>query len=482
MPEPLRPNRQALLSEVEARLAAAPDDLDARFDRAALLWGLGRTDAARDAYLDLLALAPTHFGALNNLGVLLAATGYQSAARTAWAEAVKHHPDKADGRVNLGGALARAGEVEAAREEFLGALALDPDHADAHQGLALLLAEAGDEAAARPHRLQGFKDRPVMELPYRGTGTPVRLLVLASAVGGTVPIRHHLDDRRVQASVVFVEAFDPATPPPPHDRVLNTIGDADIASDALETAEALLRRTDAPVINPPARVAVTGRAANAARLGALPGVITPHMATLPRDVLEAGNAAAELARLGFGFPLLLRAPGFHAGRFFVKVDGPGDLPAAVAGLPGETLIVIAFHDARSADGKIRKYRVMMVGGVLYPLHAAVSGEWKIHYFSADMADHPAHRAEDEAFLDDMAGVLGPKAMAALEAVRDVLGLDYAGADFSLTPEGDLLLFEANATMVVNPPDPDARWDYREPHVRRVIEAIEALLIGPVEGG
>ena len=39
-------------------------------------------------------------------------------------------------------------------------------------------------------------------------------------------------------------------------------------------------------------------------------------------------------------------------------------------------------------------------------------------------------------------------MTALENIRDALKLDYAGIDFGVNATGDLLLFEANATMVV----------------------------------
>ncbi len=92
----------------------------------------------------------------------------------------------------------------------------------------------------------------------------------------------------------------------------------------------------------------------------------------------------------------------------------------------------------------------MIDGALYPLHVAVSSQWKIHYFTADMADHPEHRAEDAEFLENMAGVLGPRGMAALAEIQSRLGLDYAGIDFGLSASGDILLFEANATMVVQP--------------------------------
>lgn len=120
---------------------------------------------------------------------------------------------------------------------------------------------------------------------------------------------------------------------------------------------------------------------------------------------------------------------------------------------------------------------MFVNGVLYPLHLAVSHSWKVHYFTADMADSPENRAEDAAFLADMAGTLGPEAVAALGRIRDALGLDYGGVDFGLGADGKILLFEANATMAVHPPDADERWAYRRQPVARILDAVTAMMTG-----
>ena len=139
-------------------------------------------------------------------------------------------------------------------------------------------------------------------------------------------------------------------------------------------------------------------------------------------------------------------------------------------------MIIEYLNARSPDGKARKYRVMMIDGHIYPLHLAVSRHWKVHYFTADMADHPEHRMEDAAFLNDMPGVLGP-AMTALARIRDVLNLDYGGIDFGVDESGDVLLFEANATMVVNPPDGDDRFAYRRPAVQRILDAAQSMMVG-----
>jgi glutathione synthase/RimK-type ligase-like ATP-grasp enzyme len=65
---------------------------------------------------------------------------------------------------------------------------------------------------------------------------------------------------------------------------------------------------------------------------------------------------------------------------------------------------------------------------------------------------------------------------ALERVRAALGLDYAGIDFGLGENGDLLLFEANATMVIAKPGKEAHWAYRHVAIDRVLDAAAALLV------
>jgi glutathione synthase/RimK-type ligase-like ATP-grasp enzyme len=300
-----------------------------------------------------------------------------------------------------------------------------------------------------------------------------------AASGGNIPTRHLLDDRVFETTVLLPEYFVANAPLRPHDLVWNAIGDADLAADALLAAQRVLALTSAPVLNRPAAVMATGRAQNAQRLHGLPGVVTAKTATLPRALLEAPDGGAALARHGFAFPLLLRTPGFHTGRYFVRVEEAAGLAAALAELPGHELNVMEYLDARGRDGKSRKYRAMMIGGRLYPLHAAISSDWKIHYFTAEMAENAAHRAEDAAFLEDMAGVLGTRAMEGLGRIQNTLGLDYAGVDFGLNAAGEVLVFEANATMVVNPPAAGAMWEYRRPAVERIFAAVREMLLAPV---
>ena len=470
------PTRAAHLAHLDAQLARDPDAIEPRYARASLRRETGQTEAAKGDYLALLQRAPTHYGALNDFGTMLLATGYRDAARTVFEQAVRHHPDQPSGHVNLANLLLKLDEIAPARAHFEAALRINPAHVHAHRGLGNLLAELGDEAAARVHRDRGFRGRALTTLPYYGDGPPVRLLLLVSALGGNIPTAALLDERIFQTTVLATEYADPRAAPPPHDVLFNSIGDADLCGEGLAAAQAIVASTARPVINDPSMVLGTGRLANAERLRGLSDVLVPRMANVARDLLLGPHAATDLSARGFQCPLLLRAPGFHTGRHFARVERAGDLAAAARALPGRDLWAIEPLDARGADRKFRKYRAMFVEGRLYPLHLAISGHWKVHYFTAEMAESAAHRREDEAFLADMPAAIGPHGMAALERVAAALDLDYGGIDFALGPAAEILFFEANAAMVVTPPTDDARWAYRRPAVERVIAAVREMLI------
>ena len=468
-------SRLRQLEDLLARPRSGDQAIEVEIERAALLGALDRRQDAQQAFIDILRRWPTNFSALNEFGTLLVGIGAIDAACRVYAEAILHHPDNPMGHVNLANLLLRANKHEEARAHYEAALRADPDHAQAHQGLGAVLADNGDRDGAREHFRKGFAGHAISSLPYRGSAPPVALLQLVSSGGGNIPTAPFLDDCIFLTSVIVADHLDPKAALPPHQLIFNAIGDADLCEDALEAAVRLIERSSAPVINDPRAVRKSGRISNAQRLAALPGVITPKTLSVARDILAGPDGATWVADHQFTFPLLLRSPGYHTGRNFILVGKEVELAAAAASLPGSELLVIEYLDARGKDGSARKYRVMMIDGQIHPLHLAISRNWKVHYFTSDMADQPDHRAEELAFLADMPAVLGDKAMAALAAIRDALGLDYAGVDFGLGSDGDLLLFEANATMVIAAPDPDPRWEYRRTAITAVIDAVVAMI-------
>lgn len=427
----------------------------------------GQDAAARAAYLAVLRVDPTHFSALNELGNLALAGGFRSAARTAYRQAVQCHPANPLAHVNLANLLRLERDIEGARQHYQAALAIDPDMHEAHQGLGGVL-EQLDAPGADWHRDKGYTGRYRVRQPYRGTGTGIPLLLLVSARGGNLFTGPWVSDRHYDVTAIHTEYFPPDATLPPHSLILNAIGDADRCAPALERAQELTGRSQRPVINPPARVLMTRRQDIALRLASLEGVIAPTIQTMtPSELLSSRRLR---------FPLLLRRPGFHNGEHFEYVQRPEQLPSTVAALGGTELLVIDYLDARGADGRARKYRVMFIDGIAYPLHLAISNDWKVHYSTSAMRHSAACREEERRFLEDAPSVLGPRAMAALGRIGAVLGLDYAGVDFALAADGSVQVFEANATMIVLPPEPDAMWDYRRQALSTVIAAATRMVL------
>ena len=207
-----------------------------------------------------------------------------------------------------------------------------------------------------------------------------------------------------------------------------------------------------------------------------PGVRTATVARVSREDVRQADVVRLEREYGLHFPLLVRSPGFHNGRFFEFVDDERGLPAALDALASDDVLMLSFIDTRGSDGLFRKLRVMSIGGRLYPLHLAISPHWKVHYVSSAMGDDPAYRREEAAFLGDMQAYLGARIVSALERVAAVTNLDYGGIDFGVTPAGELVVFEANGAMAIFVPDDDPRWDYRRPAMHAALDAARMLLV------
>jgi tetratricopeptide (TPR) repeat protein len=461
-------------------------DFSSVFEQAQALALQRQYGPAQSLYLSLLKDHPENHEVLVNLGILAYESGHTSAAKTAYAEAVRVAPARGLAHLHWGHLLLHAGDLSGAQNHYESALAAEPDLAAAHQGLSVVLLELGHSAESEmvlKHRELGFGAQPWVTYPAAMQAQPHRIykvLVLLAGRGGDVPWRPLLDPRHFEVTTLAVDFLDTALQAkngqlPPHDLVFNAVGDADVSGASLLAAERVNALTAAPWVNSIQAVLATGRANNAQHLAQLPGVRSPQIREWSRTAL----LAASEAQTDLVFPLLLRRPGFQTGKYFAKLDSISELKTYLEKEPGDRWLTLAYLNARGVDGAYRKYRVMMIDGALYPLHLAISNHWKVHYFSAAMKDKAEHRAEEQRFLSDPQGVLGTAVWTALQAIQAELGLDYAGIDFGLKrhgEQGELLFFEANATMVMALPPADPMWDYRRAATERAMAAANALFL------
>jgi glutathione synthase/RimK-type ligase-like ATP-grasp enzyme len=306
-----------------------------------------------------------------------------------------------------------------------------------------------------------------------------RILIVGSADRGNVSTQFLIDRRRFDKIHVFLVSESDAgagTPNPldrmpPFDVIFNSIADPDRGAPYLPAAMALCRRHDAPVLNPPERIAATRRDRVAARMADIPGLVVPATVRLRRD--ELAPWAADTHR--FDRPQLIRPVGSHGGEGLQRIEQPSELDRYLAATTFDTFYLSDYWDYQSRDGYFRKYRFIFVDGEIYPYHLAIGTDWKVHYWRVDMDAAPWMKREEADFLADHQSVFPGALAETVKTVARRLDLDYAGMDCGLSSDGRVLLFEANANMLVQLDDPPESFPYKHAHVPRIFDAVAALL-------
>lgn len=171
--------------------------------------------------------------------------------------------------------------------------------------------------------------------------------------------------------------------------------------------------------------------------------------------------------------VLLRPVGTHGGDDFEKVDDSTGLMASLAKQPDTDRYFIEYVDYRSIDGYFRKYRFIFVEEQILPYHLAITDGWKVHHDSTDMIDHSWMQKEEEAFLSDPATVFNASHYQVLREIQQRMGLEYFGIDCGLDRSGNLVVFEANASMLVH--EHNDQFPYKNPFVRRIKVAFDEML-------
>ena len=435
----------------------------------------GQLDRAMDALEQASTIEPLEPEAYRLYAQALGAAGMPMNAEVARLGYEALLRNSAADLCGLGQALLQRGEWSMAGYWYKRALLLDPNLVQAHLGMgkAMLELDRGEEAerhAHQAHQLQSLyvdADQPTQRRS---------VLVLCSSGLNDVPVKFLMPSelsRQIRWAVEY-GVTGPIQELPPYDLIFNAIGDADKAPWGLKVAQALLATADKPVLNPPDRVMRTSRDQIVTLLSGIEGVAMPP--TVRWDSRSGASLAAAIEEAGLAYPATLRPAGGHGGKGLTRLETPQDAQAQGSQVePGEHYLS-HYCDYRSPDGYYRKYRVVFIDREPMPYHLAIGSQWMLHYVTADMRSDAWKTGEERRFLDAPQLALGPAAWAALREVGKHLNLDYCGVDFSLLPDGRVLVFEANATMLVhleNPDDPVL--GFKNPYVQRIFDAFESML-------
>ena len=395
----------------------------------------------------------------------------------------------------VGQALLKAGAFDLAAVALRQALSDTPDDSDLLLDLSALAERAGDQAEARRLAERAVAIRP-FNPPTPAEDGPViwKLRCIDSGAwklkrtrgawgrrfrGGHFSTRHLLRGSGLSPQIASLcggrtQVLDRSPAP---DLIINAIACADRGAEVLKALAAWTSgRPELQVINPPERVALTTRDENARRLGRLDGVRFPRTLRLPAGT--RGPRAWELIReVGLSPPLILRESGRQTGRATELCESAEDLSDALArAAPDRDHYVVEYLDTRDGEGRFRKMRAFAIDGRVYPVSCLTSDHWQIH--SRDryrlMDKDEATQAREQAYLADPPSVVGDAVWSALGRVFETLGLDFAGADFTVDRDGRLVVFEANPAMRHNF-DHAGAFPYTRPHLERVSEAFTAMV-------
>jgi hypothetical protein len=209
-------------------------------------------------------------------------------------------------------------------------------------------------------------------------------------------------------------------------------------------------------------------------LGGLPDVQMAACARIDTAPCSDVALAGLLADQGIALPVLVRPTATHGGEGLVRCNDLAALQARLHESQGPQYLT-AFRDTRSVDGYYRKYRMIFVDREPFPYHLAISPNWMVHYFSADMEGHAWKLDEERRFLQDPTAALGQRALQAITEIGRRLDLDYGGIDFTLLPGGQVFVFEANATMLAHYERNTGALAHKNPFVQHIVDAFERLM-------
>jgi len=439
----------------------------------------GRAADAIPFYLQALKLDPGHWESRINLVEALVATRQYPAARAVLLELREERPQVGQTLFQLGKVCFALDEMESAIRHFEQAIALNPDDVDSRYWIGGVKHKTGDLDAAQAAYAAAEKIRPLVRRQAIRTPADFRLLALYAPFGGNTPIQYLFKDATydIDALAFFGPREPDISPPGEIDVVINLISEADQAEAVLPVAARLVGKLGKPVVNAPDKILRTTRDAVVDVLPGIPACRVPRILRL--DAGADVSAAALAALLPFAFPVLARPAGTHGGDDFEKIESSDQLARFLAQRPSADQYVIEYVDYASRDGYYRKYRFIFVGEEILPYHLAIGSDWKVHHISTDMADKPWMQQEEAAFLANPAAVFRPAHFQALRTVRERFGLDYFGIDCGLDRNGNLVVFEVNASMLVH--DDNAEFPYKDPFVRAIKTAFEAMLRNRADG-
>lgn len=371
------------------------------------------------------------------------------------------------------------GDLRPLRDRMIAQSRSNPvDAAAALISLCVIEQLLGNRASGLEYQAEALGLRRLYRSSWPASPDALRVLAFKAAgdVSTNTPIEFLLKGSDVVLYSLYIVPGQPLPALPDHDIAIVTVGESDRDRPVMREIERLIQTWPCPVLNRPDRALRLSRESMQGLLRAIPGLVLPATVRMERaEVEKLACRSTPLFPESATFPLIARPIGSHAGRGLAKIDTAGAVDSYLAERRDAEFFISPYVDYRSGDGLFRKYRIVWIDGQPYPCHMAVADQWGIWYYNAGMAASPARRAEEALFMSTFDEGFAHRHAAALAAMARRFGLEYVGIDCAEMPDGRLIVFEGDISMVVHDMDPPDLFPYKSQPVQKLFAAFHAML-------
>lgn len=298
---------------------------------------------------------------------------------------------------------------------------------------------------------------------------------LSYRYNGTCDFYNYLKSARWRKKLIVLDGRDiPITLTPETHLIVNQIAEPDTHNKALQRLQSLLEQyPDIPVFNPPHLIQQTRRDRLCELLAGIEGLKVPRTRRIfpkhPQDIFNT------IKKEGFQYPVIIKAAGLHGGQQTLLLKSADEAALYAVALDGRPYYLIQFVDTLNQN-VYSKFRLVMVDGKFYPHHLRFSEDWLVHFYSAQkyMDKNPEYHDREKAFFHDFEQHLAPRIARSLKEIHRRIPLDFFGLDVCFLPDGQLLLFECNANMLILR-NPAPKISYFTPAMERIHRATGTAL-------
>ncbi|MBP0578609.1 tetratricopeptide repeat protein [Labrys sp. LIt4] len=233
---------------------------------------------------------------------------------------------------------------------------------------------------------------------------------------------------------------------------LNNFANAEqlMVEDRLQLVSSLADSLGVKVINHPRLAVQATRQKNAARFASQPGIIFPDTQRYRSDKARQSELIADIEDR-YGYPVIIRTVFQQMGIGTWLVEKRQELTEALNRLDGTQFYAIAYVLNRHRDGLFRSLRAAFVEGRSLIIRADYSETWNVRArrqlhqqgFYRKCPDLLQHANN---IVRHPEAELGRGVLERLDRIAQLMPLEIFGMDFDVTDDGDVLIFETNATM------------------------------------